>query len=248
MRTGYIVPHTHWDREWRYPIWENRMYLVHFMDELLETLQSQPDYKSFLLDGQTVAIKDYLEVRPEKEGLLKELIAQGRIQIGPWYTLPDLYPVSGESLVRNLLMGKKTAQKYGKRLDVGYESFGWGQTAQFPQIYQGFGIDTVVVAKNVDAARAPESEFIWRGADGTEVLATRLGKDARANFFMNAYLQIMNGMDYKGNGYRYRIGEQGMVFHQAGEDGFHNDYFALESSEKLHKGLIVEAVLKSLEL
>lgn len=245
MRTGHIVPHTHWDREWRYPIWENRMYLVHLMDELLQILETQPDYKSFLLDGQTVAIADYLEVRPEKEPLLKKYISEGRILVGPWYTLPDLYPVSGESLVRNLLAGKKTAQAYGKRLDVGYESFGWGQTAQFPQIYQGFGIDTVVVAKNVDPARAPESEFIWRGEDGTEVLATRLGKDARANFFMNAYLQIMNGMDYKGNDYRYRISEQGMVFHQANPEGFHNDYFTLESSEKIHKDLIVEAVLKA---
>lgn len=245
MKTGYVVPHTHWDREWRYPLWENRMYLVRLMDELLEILETQPDYKSFLMDGQTVAIRDYLLVRPEKEEQLKKFIAQGRIQIGPWYTLPDLYPVSGESLVRNLLKGKKTAAEFGKRLDVAYESFGWGQTAQFPQIYQGFGIDTVVVAKNVDAARAPESEFIWRGADGTEVLATRLGKDARANFFMNAYLQIMNGMDYKGGDYRYRIHKQGMVFHQANPEGFHNDYFSLESSERLHKDLIVEAVLKA---
>lgn len=245
MRTGHIVPHTHWDREWRYPLWENRMYLVHLMDELLEILDTQPEYKSFLLDGQTVAVQDYLQVRPEKEEKLKKYISQGRIVIGPWYTLPDLYPVSGESLVRNLLMGKKTAEALGKRLDVGYESFGWGQTAQFPQIYQGFGIDTVVVAKNVDPSRAPKSEFIWRGTDGTEVLATRLGKDARANFFMNAYLQIMNGMDYKGNDYRYRIEEQGMVFHQANSEGSHNDYFALECSEQIHKDLIVEAVLKA---
>lgn len=245
MKTGHIVPHTHWDREWRYPLWENRLYLVHLMDELLEILDTQPDYKSFLMDGQTVAIKDYLEVRPEKEEKLKKYIAQGRIQIGPWYTLPDLYPVSGESLVRNLLMGKKTAAQLGKRLDVAYESFGWGQTAQFPQIYKGFGIDTVVVAKNVDPSRAPQSEFIWRGEDGTEVLATRLGKDARANFFMNAYLQIMNGMDYKGGDYRYRVEQQGMVFHQANPDGHHNDYFTLESSEQIHKHLLAEAVLKA---
>ena len=60
------MPHTHWDREWRYPLWENRMYLVHFMDELLDILEHQPDYRSFLLDGQTVAVLDYLQVRPEK--------------------------------------------------------------------------------------------------------------------------------------------------------------------------------------
>lgn len=221
------------------------MYLVHFMDELLDILEHQPDYRSFLLDGQTVAVLDYLQVRPEKETQIKKFIAEGRLRVGPWYTLPDLYPVSGESLVRNLLMGKKTGQKLGGWMNIGYESFGWGQTAQFPQIYQGFGIDSVIVAKNVDHARAPESEFTWRGVDGTEVLATRLGKDARANFFMNAYLQIMNGMDYKGTDYRYRHGKQGMVFHQADPQGKHNDYFTLECSEQLHRELLVEAVLKA---
>lgn len=242
MRTGHIVPHTHWDREWRYPLWENRMYLVHLMDELLEILETQPDYKSFLFDGQTVALLDYLEVRPEKAALLKKHIAAGRIQVGPWYTLPDLYPVSGESLVRNLLMGKKTAKELGGYLDIGYESFGWGQTAQFPQIYRGFGIDTVIVAKHVSPLRAPESEFIWRGEDGTEVLATRLGSSARALFFMGAYLPIMNGMDYTSADYRYRINEQGMVFHRADAEGYHNDYFTLESSEKLHRESILKAV------
>ena len=245
MRIGHIVPHTHWDREWRYPLWENRMYLVHFMDELLHILETQPDYRSFLLDGQTVAVLDYLQVRPEKEAQIKKFIAEGRLRVGPWYTLPDLYPVSGESLVRNLLMGKKTGKELGGWLDIGYESFGWGQTAQFPQIYQGFGIDSVIVAKNVDPQRAPDAEFIWRGTDGTEVLATRLGKDARANFFMNAYLQIMNGMDYKGKDYVYRHGKQGMVFHRADEDGKHNDYFTLECSEQIHKELLVEAVLRA---
>lgn len=48
---GYIVTHTHWDREWRYSIWENRMYLVNLMDELLDTLDNNPEYKSFTLDG-----------------------------------------------------------------------------------------------------------------------------------------------------------------------------------------------------
>ena len=35
-KTNYVIPHTHWDREWRYPIWKNRMLLIQFMDELLE--------------------------------------------------------------------------------------------------------------------------------------------------------------------------------------------------------------------
>lgn len=245
MAKGYLIPHTHWDREWRYPIWENRMYLVELIDSLFESLENNPGYKSFLFDGQTISILDYLEVRPENTEKMKEFIREGRIVVGPWYTLPDLYPVSGESLVRNLLKGERIANQLGGCLKIGYESFGWGQTAQFPQIYKGFGIDTVVVAKNVDKTRAPHCEFIWEGVDGTQVFATRLGNDARANFFMNAYLEIMNGMPYKEDEYRYRMAEQGMSFHEADEAGHIQDYFVLESSEQIHRERIVNAVLKA---
>ena len=53
---GCIIPHTHWDREWRYPIWKNRILLVEFMDELLDILDTDPQYKCFLMDGQSIVI------------------------------------------------------------------------------------------------------------------------------------------------------------------------------------------------
>lgn len=244
-KTGYIIPHTHWDREWRYPIWENRMYLRDLMEELLDTLEQNEEYKSFLLDGQTVAALDFLEVCPEQKARVKKLIRDNRIQIGPWYTLPDLYPISGESIVRNLLKGKSEAEKLGGYLKIGYESFGWGQPSQLPQIYKGFEIDTVIVSKNVDKTRAPKSEFLWRGADGTKVLATRLGDDARANFFMNAYLEIMTGKAYKTEEYEYHYGQDGQIFHQADAAQHIQDYFRVENTEFVHEDKIKPAIQKA---
>ena len=241
-KTGYVIPHTHWDREWRYPIWENRMYLKDLMKELLDTLEKDDEYKSFLMDGQVIAILDYLEICPEDRERIEKLIRENRIQIGPWYTLPDLYPVSGEALIRNLMKGKMEAEKLGGCLEIGYESFGWGQPSQLPQIYQGFGIDTVIISKNVDKARAPKSEFRWVGADGTKVLATRLGDDARANFFMNAYLQIMTGKSYKTEEYEYKYGGDGQLYHQADTQQYIQDYFRIEPTEYIHKELILPAV------
>ena len=66
-KTNYIIPHTHWDREWRYPIWKNRMLLIRFMDELLETLDKHENYSCFLMDGQVAPIDDYLEVKLENK-------------------------------------------------------------------------------------------------------------------------------------------------------------------------------------
>lgn len=244
-KTGYIIPHTHWDREWRYPIWENRLYLVDMLDELIDTLEKNPDYKSFLFDGQVIGMKDYLEVRPQQEQKIKDFIKEGRIAIGPWYTLPDLYPVSGESIVRNLLKGTRQAQKLGKCMNIGYESFGWGQPSQIPQIYKGFDIDTVIVSKNVDKTRAPKSEFKWTGVDGTSVFATRLGDDARANFFMNGYIHIMNGKPYKSDDYNFNMGHDGQVYHQSDCDSYTNDFFKIENTEKVHPEFIREAVTKA---
>jgi len=242
MKKGKLVLHTHWDREWRYPLWENRMYLCNMMDELLEILDTQPEYRSFVMDGQTVVIEDYLEVRPQNRDKVKKYIKEGRIEVGPWYTLPDLYPVCGESLIRNLLKGIRTAENLGKCTKVAYESFGWGQTAQFPQIYKQFGLDFSVVAKNVSKERAPQCEFLWQAPDGTTILATRLGEHARANFFMNAYLKIMTGLDYNSDDYEFDWGKHGFVYHRADKNGYWNDFHKLNNDEKIHNEYIKEAV------
>ena len=240
--TGCIVTHTHWDREWRYPLWENRMKLVRLMDELLDVLENEPYYHSFLLDGQCVALEDYLEVRPERKADIEKQVENGKLVVGPWYTLPDLYPIDGEALVRNLLKGIRLSKSFGKCLNVAYESFGWGQTAQFPQIYAGFGLDVVIVAKNVSKERAPESEFIWEGPDGTRLLATRLGQHGRANFFMNSYLPVANGISYQSDDYRYKWGTGGRVFHPADAVNCYMDYSKKECTEKIHQNLISDSV------
>jgi len=242
MNKAYIVTHTHWDREWRYPIWENRQYLIDMIDELLEILDTQPEYSCFLMDGQSVIIEDYLEMKPENREKIEGYIKAGKIDVGPWYTLPDLYPVCGESLVRNLLKGDRLSRKLGRRLNVAHESFGWGQTAQFPQIYKGFGLDFVVVAKNVSKDRCPNCEFLWEAPDGTRVFATRLGEHARANFFMNAFLAITTDKDYNSNEYFMKMGKDGQVYHEADGKGYWEDYFVIKDNGVIHENRLKEAV------
>lgn len=238
MNTGYIIPHTHWDREWRYPIWKNRMLLIEFMEELLHILDTDPDYHCFLLDGQIAPVEDYLEVMPENREKVSKYIKEGRIAVGPWYTLPDLYPLDGECLVRNLLKGIRTSRKYGDHLRVGYNSFGWGQTAQFPQIYDGFGMDFIICAKKVSEERAPESEFIWEAPDGTQVLTSRLGKHARGNFYFNAYLYAKYGINCLSSEYKYRPDLSGVAMHNAGIGSCDEDWFMIESKKEYAPGLL----------
>jgi mannosylglycerate hydrolase len=233
-RIAYVVPHTHWDREWRYPIWKNRMLLAAFMDELLDTLERDEKYRSFVMDGQSVIVEDYLQVRPENADRLRRAVQAGRLAIGPWYSLPDLYPIDGECLVRNLLRGVRLCGRYGGHMAVGYNSFGWGQTAQFPQIYAGFGIDFIIAAKRVSKARAPGCEFLWASPDGTRVLTTRLGTFARANVYFNTYIRVRFGVDCSGPDYRYDWRHSGIVIHNAAPDKCHEDHFKSAAEEEYH--------------
>ncbi len=139
-KTVFVIPHTHWDREWYAPFQLFRIRLVHLMDNLLNLLERDPDYTHFNLDGQTIVLKDYLEIRPEKRPLLEKLIQQRRIGVGPWFVLPDEFLVSGESLVRNLLLGHRIAAEFGHVQKVGYIPDTFGHIAQLPQILQGFNI------------------------------------------------------------------------------------------------------------
>jgi 2-O-(6-phospho-alpha-D-mannosyl)-D-glycerate hydrolase len=165
-----VVPHTHWDREWYLPFQTYRLRLVEVLDELLPRMEADPSYRRFLLDGQLAAVDDYLAVRPAAEETLRRLVGNGRVSIGPWYTLPDEFLVSGESLIRNLQLGLRTADRYGGAMEVGYLPDMFGHVAQMPQVLCQLGFEDAVVWRGVPAA-VDRSGFRWRAPDGSTVRA-----------------------------------------------------------------------------
>ena len=133
----HFISNTHWDREWKFSAQRTRHMLVTAIDMLLDIFEKEPDYKHFHLDSQTLPIQDYLEINPEKKEILKKYISEGKLAVGPWFCLPDEFCVGGESLIRNLLLGHKIANEFGKVSKTGYSPFGWGQISQMPQLYHG---------------------------------------------------------------------------------------------------------------
>ena len=59
------------------------------MDELIDNLESDLEYRCFHLDGQTILIEDYLDILPDNRERLDALLRAGRIIAGPWYVMPD---------------------------------------------------------------------------------------------------------------------------------------------------------------
>jgi hypothetical protein len=162
------VPHTHWDREWQQPFPASRLALVALLDDLLPRLDHP-----FLLDGQMALIDDYLEVRPEAAPLVHKRVAEGLLAVGPWYTQPDQFQVSGETLVRCLELGLARAAELGAPMAVGYLPDSFGHVAQMPQLLRAAGIANAVVWRGVPAAVACNA-FRWEAPDGSVVRAEYL--------------------------------------------------------------------------
>ena len=178
----HIISHSHWDREWYLPFEEHRMRLVELVDKCMELFETDGSFKSFHLDGQTIVIDDYLEIKPENRDKLIKYVKEGRFIIGPWYVLQDEFYTSGESNVRNLLIGMKSAEKYGGMCKMGYFPDAFGNAGQMPQILKQAGMETVTFGRGVrpvgfdnevqanGSYESPYSEMIWQSPDGTPIL------------------------------------------------------------------------------
>jgi len=171
VTTLHLISHTHWDREWYKPYQVFRLQLVRLIDGLLDLLARDPDYKYFMLDGQTIVLEDYLEIRPEREAELRRLIRAGRILIGPWHILPDEFLVSPEATIRNLSEGARLSRRFGARMRVGYTPDPFGHVGQLPQILRGFGIDRAAFRRGLSDEPC---EVWWQSPDGSRVLAAYL--------------------------------------------------------------------------
>lgn len=163
----YYLNSTHWDREWYMPFQGFRFNLVEMVDELLDLMEKDPEYKLFCFDGQTIVLEDYIEVVPEGAERLGKLIREGRLVVGPWYVMPDEFLVSGESLIRNLMMGHALAERWGgKPWRYGYANDIFGHIAQMPQIYAGFDIHGSYICRGLGATDF--NHFLWQAPDGTK--------------------------------------------------------------------------------
>lgn len=162
--------HTHWDREWYLPFRSYQVRLIGVVDEILERLESGV-LPCFILDGQTVVLEDYLELRPENRERLQILVKNGKLSIGPWFVMPDEFLVSGESLIRNLVRGIRESKAWGCHQFTGYLPDTFGHSADIPTLLQQVGLDSAVVWRGIDPKH---SLFLWQSPSGATVKTLHL--------------------------------------------------------------------------
>lgn len=153
--------HTHWDREWYREYEVFRLRLLKVFDNVLSLL-AQDKIPSFYFDGQVSALLDYLEMRPECEELIRDLIAQKKLFIGPFYCLVDEFLTDGICFAKNLELGLKIAQDFGCEDYIGYFADTFGHSQNVSQILKDYGIDKSIVWRG--CGNLP-SEFIFNGVN-----------------------------------------------------------------------------------
>ncbi|MCG9630016.1 mannosylglycerate hydrolase [Vibrio sp. Isolate30] len=168
----HITPHMHWDREWYFTTEESRILLVNNMEEIMQRLENDPEYKYYVLDGQTAVLEDYFAIKPENKARVKALAEAGKLIVGPWYSQTDTMQVSGESIVRNMMYGLRDCLELGEPMKIGYLPDSFSMSSQLPMIYNGFGIDTAMFWRGCSERHGTnKTEFLWQSNDGSEVMA-----------------------------------------------------------------------------
>lgn len=172
MNQIHVIAHTHWDQEWYFTRQDSMVLASYNFADVIDTLEQDPAYCCYHLDGQMAVVDDFLAMNPDYRVRLEALVREKRVFVGPWYTQTDTYNVHGESIIRNLKYGIFAARTLGHAMQVGYLPDTFGHNAQMPMILQGCNIDNIVFWRGIDHDRhAKSSQFLWRAPSGATVIA-----------------------------------------------------------------------------
>ncbi len=169
-KIGFIINQTHMDIEWYLSLDGFAPWFVETIEILKKVTSSEPDYKSFVLDGCVFPLEEAIRRKPTLETDACRLVKEGKLAVGPFYTQYDELIPAGESIIMNCLWGKRSAEEFGKNSCAGYLPDNFGHPAQLPQIMRGFGIDSLIFMRG-KTRECSEKEFIFVGPDGSKLYA-----------------------------------------------------------------------------
>lgn len=170
--TLHLLSYLLWEREGVATFEVTRALLLDTITQLADHLRTSADaaeqIKHVVLGGQTILIEDIAAVRSDLLALLAIYNAGGRFGIGPWYVHVDSQLVSGESIIRNLLLGRTDVTRHGIELmSAAFMPHVVEHAAQLPQILSGFNITSLLITTPQSVMSMP---FRWVAPDDSHVL------------------------------------------------------------------------------
>ena len=187
MQTIYLTPHSHYDAAWVFTKEEYLQINERILEEatsLMETSEFKFCVEQTFLLNQTSKRNHNLFRR------LKKMIKAEKLEIvDGQYLMADTMLPCGEVLVRNILLGKRYCrEKFGVEVPVAWAADSFGMNAQLPQIYKKMGYKWLAFRRGA-RADIKESEFLWKGLDGTTILAHWFPRGYRAGLDIDKWEQ-----------------------------------------------------------
>lgn len=170
--TVELTGNAHIDAAWLWP-WTETVDVVH--RTFGTALQLMDEYPHYTYTQSAAAYNQWMEEKyPSMHRQIADRVKEGRWEmVGGMWVEPDLNMPDGESLVRQLLLGKRYfKEKFGVDVGIGWNPDSFGYTWQLPQIYKKSGIDYFVTQKMAwnDTNQLPLKLFWWESPDGSRVL------------------------------------------------------------------------------
>lgn len=165
--------HTHWDAEWYFTEQESQVQFVYHMKELLNALDHNW-IKYYHLDGKSCHLDDYFKYCPQDEVKFTKYVKEGRVFIGPLYEQLSCFIAPGESIIKNLRLGMDRADELGGTSNIAYIPDSFGQTQDYPKIFNGVGIKDFVFRRGMGDQHHLKNDFIWKSNDGSQILTNVL--------------------------------------------------------------------------
>lgn len=161
-----LVPSTHWDREWYKSEAEFNVHLTELFDQVLARLESG-ELSNFHTDGQSVIVEDMLTRKPEWRKRIARFASEGKLEVGPFYALTDMFMPSGESCMRNMFYGVEVVSSLGGKPGIPYAPDAFGHQGDLPAILRAAGFDAYFCCRGLgDQLNPPRAEFIWSDRSG----------------------------------------------------------------------------------
>jgi alpha-mannosidase len=173
--TVHLICNAHLDPVW---LWEWEEGAAEAISTFRVAAEFCEEFDGFVFNHNEAILYEWVEeYEPELFTRIQRLVKAGKWHImGGWYLQPDCNMPSGESFVRQILIGQRYfKEKFGVSSTTAINFDPFGHTQGLVQILAKSGYDSYLFCRpgNIDTP-LPRDEFIWQGYDGSQVMATRM--------------------------------------------------------------------------
>lgn len=237
------VGHTHLDVGWLWRVIHTRDKTGRSFATVISLMEEYPEF--IFMYNQSVLFDFLKKDYPELWDRMMERVKSGQFEIeGAMWVEPDVNIISGESLVRQFMRGRRFhMDEFGVTPKMVWLPDTFGYSANLPQIMDRSGLEYFVTSKLSwnDTDRQPFDTFFWRGIDGTKTKAQLItAQEFESEEIFTTYNSMLSVSEVMGAWKRYEpksVNDEVLVCYGYGDGGGGPTRAMVERGKRMEKGI-----------